>query len=456
MRLRALVQRAFVKKCSVLALLGTTSGWAASTGPSLIEAIKDENRVAVQSLIKTKTAVNAAQPDGSTPLSWAVYLNQVDVAEQLIAAGANVNSADEYGDSPLTLASATGNGALIEKLLSAGADPNAARWNGETALMLAARAGSVNGVKLLLAKGAKPNAIESRKGQNALMWAAAEGHGEIIDLLLTAGADPKTVTASGFTALVFAAQSGDKQSVEKLLAAGLDANYALPNGTTVLQVAVLSKKGEAAAALLEAGANANVADRSGITPLHVAAQAGDLELVRNLVAKKALVDARTAKVAPPPGRGGGGFRFVAGEQTPLLLAARANKESVMRALVAAGADPTAKAQDGTTILMAAASGGHIGSVKYAYELNPDVHAVTDRKTTVMHAAVTGSMQTSTQNEICKVIQFLADKGAALDEVDANNRTPITVANVLPIDQAVELLDKLITASGKTPKQSPKR
>jgi hypothetical protein len=106
--------------------------------------------------------------------------------------------------------------------------------------------------------------------------------------------------------------------------------------------------------------------------------------------------------------------------------------------------------------MAAASGGHIESVNYAYELDPEIHAVTDRKTTVMHAAVTGSMQTSTQPEICKVIQFLADKGAELDELDANNRTPITVANVLPIDQAVELLDKLITASGKIPKQSPKR
>ena len=170
--------------------------------------------------------------------------------------------------------------------------------------------------------------------------------------------------------------------------------------------------------------------------------------------RRKAVDARTAKVAA--GGPGGGFFRLAGEQTALLLAARANHADVMRALVEAGADPKAKAQDGTTLLMAAASSGHIEAVQYAYELAPDVAAVTDRKSTVMHAAVTGSMQTSTQPEICKVVQFLADKGAPLDEVDARGRTPITTANILPIDQAVELLDKLITASGKTPKQSPKR
>jgi ankyrin repeat protein len=289
------------------------------------------------------------------------------------------------------------------------------------------------------------------------MWAAAEGHSEVVDLLLKNGADPKAATNSGFNALVFAAQKGDKQSVSTLLAAGLDPNYALPNGTTVLQVAVLSKKGKAAAELLTAGANVNVADRGGVTPLHVAAQAGDLELVQNILAKKPAVDARTAKVPPPPARGGGGGFFrVTGEQTPLLLAAKANHPDVMRALVAAGADPKLKAQDGTTVLMAAASSGHVEAVQYAFELSPEVHAVTDRKSTVMHAAVTGSMQSSTQPEICKVIQFLADKGAELDEIDVAGRTPITVANVLPIDLAVELLDKLIAESGKTPKQSPKR
>jgi hypothetical protein len=74
----------------------------------------------------------------------------------------------------------------------------------------------------------------------------------------------------------------------------------------------------------------------------------------------------------------------------------------------------------------------------------------------MHAAVTGSMQSSTQPEICKVVQFLADKGADLDALDAGGRTPIMVADILPIDKAVDLLTALIKKSGNTPKIPSKR
>ena len=51
---------------------------------------------------------------------------------------------------------------------------------------------------------------------------------------------------------------------------------------------------------------------------------------------------------------------------------------------------------------------------------------------------------------------VAGKGAELDAVDGRGRTPITTANQLPIDTAVTLLVNLIEATGKTPKQSPKR
>jgi ankyrin repeat protein len=326
-------------------------------------------------------------------------------------------------------------------------------------LMIASRSGSLAAVKLLLEKGAKVDAADSRKGQNALMWAAAEGHSDIVDLLIQSGANVKTASDGGFTALVFATQKGNANVVTNLIAAGADPNHTLPGGLSVLQVGVLAGKTPAAAVLMDHGANVNVADKTGTTPLHTAAQAGNLELVTKLLEKQADPNARTARIAPgaAAAAGGGGALFRSGgEQTPLLLAARANKASVMRALVAAGADPKLKTQDGSTLLMAAANSGHVEAVKYAYELAPDINAVNSQKSTVIHQAVTGSLQNSTQPEVCKVIQFLADKGAALDELDGRGRTPITIANVLPIDNAVDLLAKLIEASGKTPKQSPKR
>jgi ankyrin repeat protein len=157
-------------------------------------------------------------------------------------------------------------------------------------------------------------------------------------------------------------------------------------------------------------------------------------------------------------RGGppaGPFRPPAGEITPLHVAARAGQLEIMKALLEAGADPKLKGEDGTTLLMQATGSANVEIVKLAFELDPDVKAVTESKATVMHAAVTG-VGASDQREICKVIQFLADKGAPLDERNDRGRTPIDIADVLPLDQAVELLTELIIKSGAKPKTPTKR
>jgi ankyrin repeat protein len=281
----------------------------------------------------------------------------------------------------------------------------------------------------------------------------------VLDVLIQNGADVKAASKAGFTPIVFAVQKGDAKSITSLLRAGADANFQVPTGYAALEIAALAGKDAAAEVLLKNGAKLDAADKTGNTALHVAAQQGDLSLVKMLLEKGANPNPKSLKVESGFGRGaggGGGFFRPVGEQTPLLLAARANHEDVMRALVAAGADPKLKAQDGSTLLMAASSSGHIETVQYAYELDPDVKAVTDAGRTVMHASVLGSMQTSTQPEICKVVQFLADKGADLDPSDSSGRTPIMIADILPIDKAVDLMTKLIKQSGKVPKQATKR
>ena len=128
----------------------------------------------------------------------------------------------------------------------------------------------------------------------------------------------------------------------------------------------------------------------------------------------------------------------------------------MRALVAGGADPKLKAQGNTTLLMSAAGSGHVETVKYAFELAPEIAVVNEYGTTVMHAAVSNFGNMATQVEICEVIQFLADKGAELDEKDRTGRTPMTIADILPIDKGVTLLTELIIKSGATPKVPSKR
>ncbi|HTI69872.1 MAG TPA: ankyrin repeat domain-containing protein, partial [Candidatus Limnocylindria bacterium] len=178
------------------------------------------------------------------------------------------------------------------------------------------------------------------------------------------------------------------------------------------------------------------------------------------LAKGAHVNARTPTTPVPKSEPGGAgafamFRFVAGEQTPLMLAAKGDHVDAMRALVAAGADARVKAQDGTTVLSAAAGSGHLDAVQYAYELNPDVKVVSSfTGATLLHAAVLGTLEHSTQDQICEVIRFLAAHGAGLDETDARGRTPLFYAKLPPIDKAVTLLHDLIIKSGAQPKVTP--
>ena len=46
--------------------------------------------------------VNARKPDGSTPLQWAVYDDNVAEVQRLIKAGADVSLANDYGASPVS------------------------------------------------------------------------------------------------------------------------------------------------------------------------------------------------------------------------------------------------------------------------------------------------------------------------------------------------------------------
>jgi uncharacterized protein len=443
--------------CVSLLFPALLSLWADGNDLRVIEAVRRRDQKALNTLLSARADVNAAQPDGATALAWAVHLGQREMADALIKAGANVNAADEHGDTPLTLASANGDGVLVQKLLAAGAKADAARWNGETPLLLAAGAGSLDGVKALLADGADVNAAEPRLGQTALMWAAAEGHGEVVRGLVEAGARVNAPSQSGFTPLLFAAVKGDVPSIKVLLDAGADPNYSLPSGGRPLMVAIAYRRPAAGLALLEGGALATARhERTGSAPLHVAAQQGDLTMVRALLDRQADPNARTNRSSAPAGaRGGGGGRGgAAGGQTPLMLAAINDREAVMRTLVAAGADPSIRGQDGSNLLMMAAGAARIDTVKYAYELEPHVDVVTDNQTTIMHAAV--GLGGRTQPEVCAIVQFLADHGAALDEYDAAGRTPIARADIIPVDQAINLLTKLITERGGEPKIRSKR
>lgn len=371
-------------RCCLRVLLLLSLGVrTAAAETALIAAVRAGDVSRVRALLQDPTAVNAAEPDGTTALHWAVRRHDLAIADQLIRAGADVQAANRYGATPLAAASADGQSELIVRLLEAGADPDTPNPEGETPVMLAARSGAVAGVKALLARGADPRASEGWRGQDALMWASAEGHAPVVRLLIDAGAAVKRRSKAGFSPLLFAVRGGHVDVAGILLGAGADANDTARDGTSALMLATINGRFQTAALLLERGANPNAPDVRGsalhalawlrtpgwplgIPPLLLTDPLDSLELARTLLDKGADPNIRVnwkeqkrggfdlgMVVNNPPNISVGRNYISLVGATPFYLAAKFSDVPLMRLLAERGADPTIPTAQGVTPFMAA-------------------------------------------------------------------------------------------------------
>jgi len=426
---------------------------ASATGsPSLADAARQGDRQAVASLLGQGADVNAAGPDGTTALHWAVYRDDVDMATRLVEAGAVVNAKNRYGVPPLALACTNGSRTIAQLLLTAGADANAAPA-GEPVLMTAARTGSVDIVDMLLAHGADVNAHDGWRGQTALMWAAVENHPAVIEVLLRKGADAKAKSTGGYTALMFATRQGHLDVVQRIVAAGADVNEKAPNNTPVLTLAVENLRYPVATFLLEKGADPNAVNRQGETALHAAVRSRAPTLRRRaaddpeslgfiglLMDRGANPNARTPKRPKITDAMVGSAQRPAidnvvnlGGATPFLLAAQIADVGAMKLMLARGADPRLATYENTTTLAVAAGVGFVegsararpesdalAAAKLLIEAGVDVNAVSERGQTALHGAVYRAAN--------DIIRLLVASGARTDLQDELGRTPLQLAD----------------------------
>src|SRR5438309_6788241 len=109
------------------------AGTAAAADGSLAGLIQAGNRDAALKRIAAGADVNAAQGDGTTPLHWAVYRIDADLARALLARGAKPDVINNYGSSPLAEAVNAAKACLIEMLLDAGSNAEGPNQGGHTA-----------------------------------------------------------------------------------------------------------------------------------------------------------------------------------------------------------------------------------------------------------------------------------------------------------------------------------
>jgi len=429
--------------------LSPTALATAASGGDLLAAAKRGDRERVRALIKGGADVTSSQPDGTTALHWAVHWSDNDLTNLLLQAHADPNAATDLGVTPLALACENAAGAIVQRLLSAGADPNRTAPGRPPVLMMCARSGTADGVAALISRGADVNAVEPQRGQTALMWAAARGQSDVLRLLLAHKADIKArsrlervmvnradpndaqtavvgeVSRGYSTALLFAVSAGSLECVKLLLDGGASVDETAPDGASALVIAAHGGYRVVSNLLLDRGANPNLVG-AGYTALHAAVLRGDAELVKNLLAHGARVDAAlqhgTATV-----RAGSGFVLPENltGATPLLLASKFLELDICRLLIARGANTRATLSDGTTAMMLAAGllsqgplfdrrgritvlrtgdePAALEAVKLLVERGLDPNAVNERGETALHgAAARGYAQ---------VVKLLVDRGA---------------------------------------------
>lgn len=258
---------------------------------------------AVQKALKESVNVEAREADGATALMMAALSGHPDVISALLDRGANPNATNDAGATALMWGVERLDS--VEALVNRGAVVNARTEFGQTPLMIACGSDASSEVaRFLIQRGAEVNAT-SKSGFTPLLAAIAGGDAGLVELLLKRGANPRAANKAGWTPLHASAAMGDLRSVERLLAMGV-------------------------------AANPRVKGFNNATPLMWAAAQGATNVVRRLVKSGAAVNAHETF------HGGTALIWAASRQP--------GSPETVQVLLAAGANPRARDEDGDTAL----------------------------------------------------------------------------------------------------------
>ena len=270
-------------------------------------------------------------------LQRAVIRGDATAVSNLLKRGANpnalplANAPDQR--TPLVIACASGGLAIIKLLIAGGADVNGK--NGDITPLLAATRDTWSGrfdvVMTLLTNGADVAARDNRL-VGALHGAARSTDVALLQLLLESGANIDQIDAENYSALARAVQSGQTDNVLALL----KSNATFDAAGMVSLARALSLCREPDAQLLEcvvARVKIEATDVAGNTALHFCALENAAEFAEALVIAGANVNAKNNL-----------------QQTPIMLAARAQSLRTVHRLCLGKVNPAMVDSDGNTAL----------------------------------------------------------------------------------------------------------
>ena len=197
----------------------------------------------------------------------AVAEGDLNKVRTLVARGANLNVTDTRGRTPLYYAAWYDEPEIADFLISRGADPNrGASWKGfDTPLHRAAYHGSVRVAKVLIEHGVKADLRNSSEA-TPLHIAAWHGHPDVVRHLISQGADVNAQDKNRNTPLVYSGRGSlgeeytrhDEEIAVLLVEAGANINHVNRFGDSALRAACGLGNTNVVEYLLKHGANPNL------------------------------------------------------------------------------------------------------------------------------------------------------------------------------------------------------
>ncbi|XP_038056775.1 poly [ADP-ribose] polymerase tankyrase-1-like [Patiria miniata] len=245
-------------------------------------------------------------------------------------------------------------------------------------------------------------------GYTPVHLAAKHGLVDILEQLVRPvnRADTNKPDVVGMTPLSLAIQGGHRACAEVLLKNGANPNYSHKHiGYEIHRVPFDSP--ECFQLLLRYGANPESRTPTrGLTALHAAVEAGNLEFVEIVVTLGCNIHAWTTPRAPERPR-----------RNALQLAIIGNEVDIVRCLLAHGADPNCRDQQGNTPLHHASAHRDTDIITVLLDNGADIHALNDRQYQPLHRACSAGRGP-------EILSLLMRSGADMDARTRTNDTPL--------------------------------
>ncbi|MCL2184583.1 MAG: ankyrin repeat domain-containing protein [Treponema sp.] len=355
------------------------------------------NPAQISRILDNKALVDAINREGDTALHIAVRMNQKESGEFLISRGANIFLVNSSDQSPLSVALSS---TPLREWIINPTTMIAKDGSGNNMLHLAAGWKLDNVIPIMIKSGLsieEPNAT----GETPVFMAVKYNSPSTINVLVENNANLNARDALGYSVLHTAVRWNAKETVELLISLKMDIDAHSHNGNTPLHDSVILRMNDIESILIRNGADLEAKNIDGNTPFMEAVRADNLASVERLFQR---ADTSTRNI-----RG----------DTPLHIAVSGNRREMAARLLRIG-NVSIHARN-TTNRTPYQIALNTSSEMVSTLLTADrINISDDMGNSVLHIAVLEKAP----NEM---INLIITKGARVNSVDSNGKTPLRLA-----------------------------